>query len=64
MTTSMSEQEILNNEGTSQKNCGITMEPQKGMENVPAVYMTPKNNPVPQETLIITTQVTLFIMTS
>jgi hypothetical protein len=64
MIMSDPEQEILKSDGTSQKICGITLEPQKVMENVPAVYMTPKNNPVPQETLIITTQVTLFIMTS
>ena len=64
MTTSVSEQEILNNEGTSQKNCGITMEPQKGNENVPAVYKAPRSIPVVQETPTISTQLPLLMMAS
>jgi hypothetical protein len=64
MTTSVSEQEILNNEGTSQKNCGITMEPQKGMENVPAVYKAPNRIPVAQETPTISIQLRLLMMVS
>ena len=64
MTTSVSEQEILNNEGTSQKNCGITMEPQKAMENVAAVYKAPKSTPVVQEIPTISTQLPLLMMAS
>jgi hypothetical protein len=60
----VSEQDILSNEGTSQKNCGITLEPQKGMENVLAVYTAPKSPPVVQETPAIRAQALPFMMAS
>ena len=64
MIMSDPEQEILSNEGTSQKNCGITMEPQKGMENVPAVYKAPNRIPVAQETPTISIQLPLLMIAS
>lgn len=63
-TRSVSEQEILSNEETSQKNCGITLEPQNGMKNVPAVYTVPKSPPMAQETPAISVQAPAFMMTS
>ena len=62
MTTNESEQESLNNEGISQKICGIILEPQKGKENMPAVYIAPTSNAVTQDTPISSTQVTLLII--
>jgi hypothetical protein len=64
MLTCIFEQEIFSREGTSQKNCGSFLEPQKDKEKVPAEYEIPKRLPRTQETATICMQTSLFMMAS
>lgn len=62
----MLEHEIVSTErmNGTEKKCGTTLEPQKGIENVSAVYMAPKSNPVAYETPTMSKHVLPFMMAS